>query len=655
MTERILDAIINEFRSGQCRRDIAEHWACRCTVPGPGMRAAGERLVRRYRENGTPEATLIPYPADDRTEFLDGRRNPLEWRPRGASLRVVAPEQEAHEICNYADEPVSLICNSHPTGPDGVEADVVIAAAPLNESELEPGQWAGKLVLSNQFPGSIAGAVHKSGALGLLSDCVCPPWLAQHPPVREPEDVPDLVMWTILSGRRDAPPLFGFNLSPRQGRRLRALAAIGSAPVRLHAVVDAERVEGSSDLVAATLPGGDLAHEEIWVLAHLSEPGARDNGSGCCLSLELARMLRVLTGRGDLPPLRRTVRFLHATEVQGFLPYIGEHRERLPSVVAGLCADSVAQDLNVCGGEMVLFLSPEHNASFVDGLMQFLLQTVSGMPARRFSPDNYATYPWHNEPFFGNDAFVSDGFFDIPTPQLSAWPDRYYHSNLDTPDQISADALGRSAAVLGTFVYLLASAGEEESLWFARLAAQDWKQRVCLRTRDALSDRQEKGRLPAEILHMGLQAQDAVTQTLRFAPESASLREETAILSDELAQFAAREAGNAARALGTAAPGPVPAGEDPGGPGQLGAVPRRLRWGVPSRTVLGSPVADALDSMQAERGADARRIWPWINGRRSVGEIAERLAYGGRAAPDAVLACLELLEEAGMVSLTNAR
>ncbi|HPT99124.1 MAG TPA: hypothetical protein PLU39_14755, partial [Armatimonadota bacterium] len=79
MFRSVLDAIIGELNMGSCLRDIANHWSCRCTVPGPGMRRAAEILKRRYEESGTTGAEIIPYPADDRTEFLDGSRNPLEW------------------------------------------------------------------------------------------------------------------------------------------------------------------------------------------------------------------------------------------------------------------------------------------------------------------------------------------------------------------------------------------------------------------------------------------------------------------------------------------------------------------------------------------------------------------------------------------------
>ncbi|MGE5530669.1 MAG: hypothetical protein ACM3VW_00960, partial [Bacteroidota bacterium] len=250
MFRSILNAMIEEFNPGLCLRDIANHWACRCTVPGPGMRAAGEILVRRYLENGAAIAEMIPYAADDKTEFM-GHRNQLEWQPQGAALEVVGTD--GYTICRYDDQPLCLTCYSVATPSEGIEAEVVVQRGPLTPDEVQEGQWAGKIVFTDQFPSTVVAAIGKSGAVGMMSDCVSPPWLVQHPPVREPEDVPDLVMWTIFSGLRNQPQIFGFNLSPRQGRRLRKLIRDSAESVVLKAIVQAKTVEGSSDFVHATL------------------------------------------------------------------------------------------------------------------------------------------------------------------------------------------------------------------------------------------------------------------------------------------------------------------------------------------------------------------------------------------------------------------
>jgi len=631
-----MNAVIDEFNTGLCLRDIAAHWRCRCTVPGPGMRAAGQLLVDRYLQNGADVAEMIPYPADDQTEFLDGAKNQMEWQPHGASLSVAG--EKGYTICRYDDEPLCLVCYSVATPAEGIEAEVVVHRGPLAEADVMEGQWEGKIVFTDQFPSTVAAAVGKSGAAGLVSDCIAPPWLAQYPPVREPEDTPDLVMWTIFGGNRNQPQIFGFNLSPRQGRRLRKLIADSPAPVRLRAIVNAETVEGSSDFVHATLPGTDLAHEEVWVLAHLSEPGARDNASGCCASVELLRTLKAAIDAGKLPPLRRTIRFMHGVEVSGFLGYIDASRERLPHIVAGLCADSMAENFGTCGGQVLLFRSPEVNPSFIDGLCETLLRAVAAEPVGRFGSDNYAIFPWKTMPFWGNDAFVSDGFFDIPTPQFSAWPDKHYHSSMDRPEDIDEGSLARMGAVTGTYLYLLASAGAEQARWFGALAAQDFKRRLCDRVAEVIASSDGlpltpdvARKLGAELWHLGLQGHDAITQAGRFAPDDGALAEDLMMMADELLAFADGEAG----AIAGRDTGFEPPDLDTTCDGS-DLVARRLRWHLANNP----------------GGELAPRVWPWINGRRSAVEIAERLQFAGAATVAEVVACVERLHEAGLVELS---
>ncbi len=654
MFRHVMDAVIREQNIGRVRRDIANHWACRPTVPGPGMHEAAALLVKRYRENGV-EAVNIEYPADDTTSFLGGHTG-LEWRPYGARLEIVAPQ--ALTLCRYDDEPLCLVCYSDPTPAEGVEAEVVVCNGALGAEAVQAGQWAGKMLLTDQPPAVVEAAARKAGAVGVVSDCVCPPWLASHPPVREPEDAPDLVMWTIFSGVRHETPLFGFNLSGRQGRRLRKLIAASHEPVRLRATVAAETLVGVSDLVNAWIPGTDLAEEEIWVLAHLSEPGARDNASGCCLALEMARVLAKLTADGTLPRLRRTVRFLHATEVSGFLPYLEARQEEWPSVLAGLCLDSCGQDFSISGGEVVLWQSPEHNASFVDGLMETLVRAAVAEPVERFTTQNYDIFPWHTEPFWGNDAFVSDGFFDIPTPHLGCWPDRYYHSSADTPDQMNDNTLGRFGAIDTTFLYLLATAGAREARWFGHLAAADWKRRIARFTEERLTaalsgnpSRKQGRELAVQIGHLALQGVDAIEQALRFAPQDPALRQDLYALMDQFRLAMAVEASYAAGALGAVFGSPEEVFPERQVE-EVATVYARRVWHLPADSTLSPRGQKRLAGLRKRAGAKANldRIWPWVSGRRSVTEIWARLRAGGEIKLPVIAAYLALLAEEGLVA-----
>ena len=51
---------------------------------------------------------------------------------------------------------------------------------------------SGKIIFTDLPPASVQAQARERGAIGVISDCICPPWLADHPPVRDPEDAPDL-------------------------------------------------------------------------------------------------------------------------------------------------------------------------------------------------------------------------------------------------------------------------------------------------------------------------------------------------------------------------------------------------------------------------------------------------------------------------------
>lgn len=648
MYKDIMNLIISELQTRKCIRDIAQHWSYRSTVPGPGLRNVSNFLCQRHRENGI-KAEVIPYPADDKTEWLNGHKNPLEWLPRSAKLEILKPNEKAGLICSYAEEPLCLVSNSTSTPKGGIDAPVVIINNGSKDEDYEGIDLAGKIIFTNMPAGSVEGQARKRGAVGIISDCVSPPWLVSYPPVREPEDAPDLTMWSILSGTRNEKGLWGFNLSARQGRRLRKIIQESNESVILHAEVDADLIEGSSELVDAILLGTDLADEEIWVLAHSSEPGARDNASGCCLSVEIARTLKTLIDSGKLPPLRRSIRFLNAVEVSGFLPYIDSRKDELDKIIAGICLDSVGQDFSLCGGEFVLFQSPETNASFIDGLMEQIFSAVSAEPISKFSNDNYATFPWHTEKFWGNDAFVSDGFFDIPTPQISTWPDRFYHSSMDRPEQMSDNTLGRAGAIVGTCLYLLATADAKTAIWFAGLAMKDWKKRISQNLiTEAMKDNVTPFYLRSFGKHLGFQGQDAITQVLRFAKSDKNFDKLVKELANEMRIFADNESENAVRLL-SAISGqemlPLPDTTQETVDSYGDNVLKRLWWQHPPDSAFSDSGRERLRALR-EHG-NVGRIWNWINGRRTVKEIYDRVQFNGAIPYDIVKKYAELLVDEG--------
>ena len=615
MDPSIFNSLIAAVRPRAVLRDIAAFWGIRSTVNGPGLHAASEFLVRRYQENGLA-AELRAYAADDRTPYLDGLKLPLAWDPRAASLEILQPAASAGLICTYAEEPLCLLSNSAGTPPSGVCAEVVVVHNAADAASYEGLDLAGKIILADVWPLQADAHARKHGAVGLLTDSVTPPWLYAHPPVRAAADVPDLTMWGILNGHPGDTPLWGFSLTSRQGARLREVIRQASAPVMLRAVVDASLAPGVSDVTTAVLPGTDLAHEEIWILSHSSEPGAIDNASGCCASLEIGRMLKDLTGSGALPAPRRTIRFLSAVETEGYLPYIQERLADLPHVKAALAFDSVGADFRKTGGTMMLHRSPDYNLSFVDDLLEHILFEVAAQGNDRFSDDHYDLFPWQVAPCFpGNDNMVADGFFDIPTPMLVCWPDKFYHSNLDTPDKLSEGSLARATVIAAAYAYLLASASLPETRWMAGLTLQAWKRRIL----DGAD---------------GLQGVDALQSVVKYEP---GLMGEVAEMIEHLLEFDRRE--KAAARWKPAQDGAI-ANEWrlPEIPIALQGALKPRQWKPPALDQLSDEGQQRLEALRQQQ-PKIEETWWLLNGRRSTREVCERSPLP----PEAVLAYLALL------------
>ncbi len=53
--------------------------------------------------------------------------------------------------------------------------------------------------------------------------------------------------------------------------------------------------------------------------------------------------------------------------------------------------------------------------------------------------------------------------------------------------------------------------------------------------------------------------------------------------------------------------------------------------------------------MLNQQNPGIHRAWDWLNGRRTLGEVWERLQYGGKTPFGALCALIALLQEEGLV------
>jgi len=76
-------------------------------------------------------------------------------------------------------------------------------------------------------------------------------------------------------------------------------------------------------------------------------------------------------------------------------------------------------------------------------------------------------------------------------PSLLDWhfTDRYYHTNFDTPGQVSADEMRNVAAAVGATAWLMSAANADEARQVAALVARAGRARIDREKRETSKDR----------------------------------------------------------------------------------------------------------------------------------------------------------------------
>jgi hypothetical protein len=347
---------------------------------------------------------------------------------------------------------VTALGGSVATSPDGIVAEVVEVAS-LDELKAQaakdPARFRGKIVLYNKsmlrthnFEGyGTAVDVRKGGAVeaaraGAVASLIRSIGTGYHRlphtgAMRYEAGVPQIPAGALAA--EDAELVH------------RLLARGGAVKVRLVLTPSLAADKAASANVVGELRGREHPEEIVVIGAHLDSwdlaTGALDDGAGCAIVLETARLVRTLAGARP----RRTIRVvLFANEefgLSGAFAYAEAHKAELARHVAALEADAGAgRPLGVgvaAGADAVPRLR-----ALVDGLGTVL-------PGEIHATDEAAAdvMPLHaaGVPVFGVEQDVST-YFD------------WHHTAGDTVDKIDPEELARATAAFATLTFVLADA-----------------------------------------------------------------------------------------------------------------------------------------------------------------------------------------------------
>ena len=347
---------------------------------------------------------------------------------------------------------VALAINSFSTPPGGatfrlvedgndVKGAVVLAGGPLGPA------WQQ--------------AVRLRGAAGVISSDIAG--------YTRPDTTPDVLQWGNIPFDESLQS-FGFKATPRVAARLRRELAKG--PVTIHVEIETVFHRRPNRTLVLEIPGRSKADQRIVLAAHVQEPGANDNASGCGSLLAAALGINAAIRNGMLPPPDRTLTFLWVDEIRGSEHWIKSHPEQVKQVIAMLSLDMTGEDTAKTGGTFLIEKEPDPSALWdrpsdphsewgagkVDPATvrgSFLNDLHLGVALRRARDTGWVvrTNPYEG----GSDHTV---FTRAGVPALLNWhfTDRYYHTNLDTVDKMSAVEMQHVAIAVATTAMFLAAA-----------------------------------------------------------------------------------------------------------------------------------------------------------------------------------------------------
>jgi len=386
------------------------------------------------------------------------------WEQRTGTVRLRGPGGDV--LLSREAERVALAINSFSTPAGGATYRVVDAGAGTTAAAYEGKDVKGAVVLVSGSLGSAwQQAVRARGAAGVISSD-----LAAY---TRPEQTPDVLQWGSIPFDETLKS-FGFKSTPRAARRLREELAKG--PVTVHVDIETVFHRRPNRTLAVDIPGRSKAAERVVLVAHVQEPGANDNASGCGTLLAAALAVQEAVRRGAVPAPERTLTFLWVDEIRGSQQWLKDHSGDAKRVLAMLSLDMTGEDTAQTGGTFLIEKGPDPSALWerpsdphsewgagkVDPATvrgSFLNDLHLAVALRRARDTGWVvrTNPYEG----GSDHTV---FTEAGVPALLNWhfTDRYYHTNLDTVEKTSPAEMQHVAIAVATTALYLSAAGAAE-------------------------------------------------------------------------------------------------------------------------------------------------------------------------------------------------
>jgi hypothetical protein len=483
--DRFARLFSQEFSGLRAKRTVGQLTQLHRIQASPGLLAAVDLMCQAAEAAGLDDVQVHRYPVDGKGYWWTWKK-PWFWSPQRAELWLIAPEEKV--LARFEDEPCHLGTCCAPTPPGGITAEVVDVGQGLTEQDYEGKEAAGKAVLVSGAgwgyrASTKMAALH--GAVGVITDSI-----VEVPPARTRENEPEQIAYGRVWVEEDGSSVFCFGINHGQMQRLKKLMVEGSEPLKVHATVETTLSEGDFPVLTGVIQGASKPDEEVLFIAHICHPspGANDNASGSALILEVARTWCRLIADGKLPRPARTVRFLWAPEWYGTIAYLHANPEWPARLQGVICCDMVGENQQLCGGPLVLERTPDTLPSYLNDLGERFLERLAAGGGSYFSASAADLWKYQVGPYGGgsdNAPFV-DSTWSVPAISFGHWPDRFYHSSHDTLEKVDPTEMEKVAWVASQLAQVAANAGPSEAALLARETLERGLRRLSQEANEAL-------------------------------------------------------------------------------------------------------------------------------------------------------------------------
>jgi len=487
---RVLEGRFDERAAMDLVQFMDRYWR---NAANAGFNASIDRIRTRLVAAGF--AARASGPADGPSVWIEEFGRAQGWDHTVGTLALEADMSKPEEVLLSREQHrVALCINSFPTPSGGVVAPIVDVGQGAAAADYEGKDVRGAVVLGDADPGRLwQMAVVQRAAIGIVSTAL-EPYIRPGPEGsaadRRPRTEWDVLQWGSVpydETRRG----FGFKASPRAAARIRARLTEGPARVRVD--IASTFSPGPVRSLVAEIPGRVKPDERVLLVAHIQEPGANDNASGCATLVELARAVLQGIRERKVPAPGRTITFIWGDEIRASRQWMQDHPVEAKQVRYMFSLDMTGEHTRRTGAPFLIEKAPDPTAvwprpsdphtewgsspmkaeSLTGTLLNDLFLAVCQRLAWRVQTNPYEG---------GSDHSV---FLAAGVPSVLAWhfPDRFYHSSLDRPDMTDPAEMKYVGVSVAATALLLAGATPRDAFDVTRLIEQAAVSRLALERR----------------------------------------------------------------------------------------------------------------------------------------------------------------------------